>query len=69
MDKDKIFKGYVIERAQAERRRRRRRKKQLKMIIAALIIAMLTGVLIYEHSTASKWVAIDDNEVMLDVVY
>lgn len=69
MDKDKIFKGYIIERAQAERRRRRRRKKQIKTVVIAMVIAMLAGLLIYEHSTASRWVAVDDGNVVIATDY
>lgn len=69
MDKDKIFKGYMLERAAAERRRRRRRKKQVKAVITVVVITLLAGIFIYEHSTASRWVAVDDGEIVFATDY
>ena len=69
MDKDKIFKGYVIERAQAERRRRRVRKKQVKVIAIAIVMATLAGALIYTHytySASSHWVVVEETVINED---
>lgn len=63
MNNEKLFKGYMLERAQAERRRRRVRKKQVKVIAIAIVMATLAGALIYTHytySATSHWVVVKE---------